>query len=295
MARRWVWAVGPRLMAFTVAAGGVLALASQGRAAVISREQFLTGSNAAAGQYNIADVVVQGPTVQGYTGNYLAGSSSPDVVAGGLSFSNASGTVASSGGALQAVNANGDRAGRVLSSPVTSSTTGTLYLGFLLQLSSTDASVYRAFELHDGGFDDAANRKLQVGLTSTDFGNTNFGLRLFSNNSFRIDLGAADTNTNLFVVKFQLGSTTNADSVTVYRNPTNLTQEAGNTAAGTLSNFDFTFDRTSLAAFGGTGTITADEVRIGTTWQDATTVPEPAAAGLLGLGALGLLARRRQA
>jgi hypothetical protein len=38
----------------------------------------------------------------------------------------------------------------------------------------------------------------------------------------------------------------------------------------------------------------ADEVRVGSTWADVTATPEPATLSLLGLGALGLLGRRRR-
>jgi hypothetical protein len=41
--------------------------------------------------------------------------------------------------------------------------------------------------------------------------------------------------------------------------------------------------------------INIDEIRVGTTWADVTAVPEPASLGLLGLGAVGLMARRRKA
>jgi hypothetical protein len=40
--------------------------------------------------------------------------------------------------------------------------------------------------------------------------------------------------------------------------------------------------------------IKIDEIRIGTEWADVAAVPEPASIGLLSLGAIGLLARRRR-
>lgn len=43
---------------------------------------------------------------------------------------------------------------------------------------------------------------------------------------------------------------------------------------------------------GGSGSMDVDEIRIGATWEDVTSLPEPATIGLLGLG-LGLLWRRK--
>jgi hypothetical protein len=40
--------------------------------------------------------------------------------------------------------------------------------------------------------------------------------------------------------------------------------------------------------------LTLDEIRVGTEWADVAPVPEPTALALFGLGAVGLLARRRR-
>jgi hypothetical protein len=40
--------------------------------------------------------------------------------------------------------------------------------------------------------------------------------------------------------------------------------------------------------------VTLDEIRVGTTWADVTPVPEPAGLGVAGIGAVGLLHRRRR-
>ncbi|HZZ43614.1 MAG TPA: PEP-CTERM sorting domain-containing protein [Tepidisphaeraceae bacterium] len=60
-----------------------------------------------------------------------------------------------------------------------------------------------------------------------------------------------------------------------------------NTSVDNISSF-FLRDNTGAA------TTLIDDVRIGTTWSDVATVPEPASLSLLGLGALGMLSRRRQ-
>lgn len=202
-----------------------------------------------------------------------------------------------SGGAAIAASGSGSRQGRLLSSPVTASTAGTFYLSLLIDLSNATGGNYKAFELHNGGFVDGSNRMLQLGQggTSTDFnGTTNFGLRLFSNDAFRVDLGLANTDTNLFVIRFDLSATNNADSLTIYRNPSLASEPAIPT--GTLTGFNLTFDRTSIANFQSNGdSITVDEIRIGTSYSDVLPVPEPGAALFVLLGGALSLARRRRA
>jgi hypothetical protein len=267
--------------------------ASTTHAVLIAADSFLVGPTPAAGQYNAAQITGQGPTLQGYTGNWLNGNASAVVSASGLSYPG----LASSGGALLA-NSGGSREGRVLSSAISGTTSGTFYLSVLLQLSNATGGNYKAFELHNGGFDDGANRTLQIGQggTGTDFnGTTNFGLRLFSNNTFRIDLGLADTNVNLFVIRFNLSTTTNGDSITIWRNPTSLLDEPA-ISNGTLSNFNFTFDRTSVGNFQLNGdSITIDEIRFGDSYTSVLPVPEPSSTSLLIFigSVLGTVRRRR--
>lgn len=171
-------------------------------------------------------------------------------------------------------------------------------MSVLIQLESVGGSNYRSFEMHDGGFDDGSQRKVQIAHGNDAINaTTNFGLRLFSNDSFRLDLGAADTNVNLFVLKFDLSATSNTDSVTVWRNPA-MSGADPLTGGQTLTGFDMTFDRTSLARFGGDGTsttdITADEIRFGDSFAAVTPIPEPSSALLLLTAGLGLAIRRRR-
>jgi PEP-CTERM motif len=269
-----------------------ISLSAAAEAVVIAADSFLVGSNPAAGEYTATQITGQGPTVPGYTGTWVNGNASAVVTASGLSYPG----LQTSGGALLG-NSGASREGRILSNPVAGTTAGTFYLSFLLQVSNTGGN-YRAFELHSGGFDDTNNRTLQIGQggTGTDFGGaTNFGLRLFSNDAFRIDLGTADTNVNLFVVRFNLSATNNADAITVYRNPASLTTEPA-IAAGSLSGFNFTADRTSLANFqaGVANNITLDEIRIGDSYASVLSVPEPSSSLMVLLGSAFGLARRRQ-
>jgi PEP-CTERM motif len=265
-------------------------------AVLIAADSFLVGPTPAVGQYTATQITGQGPTLPGYTGNWLNGNASAVVTASGLSYPG----LESSGGALLANSGTtaGSREGRLLSSAITGTTSGTFYMSVLIQLSNATGGNYKAFELHNGGFADSTQRTLQIGQggTSTDFGGTtNFGLRLFSNNTFRIDLGLADTDVNLFVIRFDLSTTNNADSVTIWRNPSSLLTEPA-ISNGTLTNFNLTFDRTSVGNFQFNGdSITVDEIRFGDSYTSVLPVPEPSSTLLLILiGSVAGTGRRRR-
>lgn len=261
-----------------------------GHAAVTAYDPFLIGATPASGEYNVGNLQNQGPTVTGFTGTWL-NNTGPQVSATGLSYSNGSGSLVTSGGSI--ATGDGGRVGRLLSAPVTDSSDTTLYMSVLLQL-GTVTTDYKSFELHNLGFDDTNHRTLQLGQAN-DFinGATNYGIRLFGNDNLRLDLGAANTTVNLFVIKFVLSTADNGDSITVFRNPAMGGAEPG-TNSGVLSNFNMTFDRTSLARFNDFSVIAADEIRFGDSFADVTPIPEPSSALLLVTAVLGLAIRRRR-
>ncbi|MGF1633287.1 MAG: hypothetical protein ACFCVE_05500 [Phycisphaerae bacterium] len=257
------------------------ALAATSHAVIIAEDSFLVGP----GDYDTGSSLFgQGPAATGFTGDWISATGTGiNPIATGLSY----GDLVTSGGAIQ-TNAGNVRGGRLLSSPVTSATTGTLYLSFLMDLPSVDGQ-YKALELHSGGFNDGANRNFRLGNGggSNGFSNDNFGARVAGGTL--ADLGAGDTATNLFVVRFDLSDQPASDTVTIYRNPTDLTAEPA-LATATLSGQDILFDRISVAMFTGVE-VTYDEIRLGTTYNSVTPIPEPAS---LAFGLVGLLAVRRR-
>jgi hypothetical protein len=271
---------------------------------MIAYEPFAIGGDPSAGEYTTStNLLSQNPTTPGYSGTWnKPGFASSDVFpqTGGLNYSNGSGALATAGGGVY-TSGDSRRTGRALSAPITGSTGATIYLSFLIKMDSV-AGVYRSFELHNGGFDDGPHRVFQIGHGSGgDFidGNTNYGLRLFNSSDFRIDLGAADDQVNLFVVRFDLSTVSNGDSITVWRNPT-LGVEPGS-STGSLSGFDIAFDRNTISRFGAeappegpyTG-FDVDEIRYGTTYAAVTPIPEPSSAMLISLVTLGIGLRRRR-
>ena len=267
------------------------ALAASIATAATAYDPFLTGSPPANGEYSTGNqnLAAQNPTVTGWTGGWAVGASfNSSVSATGLAYSDGSNNLVTDGGSIFA--AANSRVGRGLSAPATSSTTSTLYMSLLFQLDGTVG--YNAFEMHDGGFADT-DRTIQLGVGGAGEPATNagdFGLKV--NNSSIADLGTADNNTNLFVVKFNFSNTGSGDSLSVWRNPTLGGAEP--TADATLSGFDLTFDRTTIARFGN-GTTNLDELRFGTSFADVTPIPEPSSALLIFLASvLGVASRRRR-
>ncbi len=253
-------------------------------------DSFLTGGSDYTAGSNLSG---QNPGVSGWTGGWSGADQTPDVQASGLSYAG----LQSSGGSVASMvgDANG-RSGRTLSTGYTDSTMGTVYVSFLMQLELD--SGFRAFELHNGAANDG-NRQLELGLGGSagfDAGSgtgTNFGLRLFNSESFRLNLGVADTAVNLFVLRFDFGTTNDSDVLTVYRNPTPGAAEPA-VATGTLDTFNMQFDTTTFARFADSQGAW-DELRIGDDFASVTPVPEPGAAILALVPLTGLLLRRRRA
>jgi hypothetical protein len=235
-------------------------------------DPFLTGgANYTIGTTNL---VGQGPAATGFTGTWQPGygtAQSPDVIATSLSYPSAP----TGGGAIEYPAGGDGRAGRLLTSPYDNATSGTVYFAVMIQ-PDTVGFGYRAFEMHSGGFDDNANRKLQIatGEPGVANDNSNFVVRLFNNstNGFAGDLGEGDTNVNFFVGKITFSTTGGQDEIALWRNPSDLASEAGSgTATFSKAGFDLQIDRVSLARFNAADGFKADEIRFGSSWTDVTT------------------------
>jgi hypothetical protein len=233
-------------------------------AAITAEDHFLVNypTNAGAGEYHGNGLQNQNPTLTGWSVGWDKASSN-DMIGNpmGLSYPG----FASSGGCGSAP--DGTRSGHPLTTAYTDATNGTVYLSVLMKMDQDATAPYRTMELHSGGYDDGAHRKLQLGQSQGDLGTAGYGLRLFNDNSFRLDLGPMDTAVNLFVIKFVFSTDADADSITVWRNPDSASFGTDTEPVGgqTLSGFNLQFDRTSIAHFGGARDIHLDELRIGDT------------------------------
>ena len=251
-----------------VAIVGLLAAPSAAWAQPIVEEHFLTDATPSGPEYSLGALTPQNPTSLGFSGGWFTSNGNSATVLGTSLNYTGSGYPAETGGSIQSPTSN-SRVHRLLApatNPFEPTDSGTVYLSFLLQTGTNNG--YRAFEMHNGGNDDAAHRTLQIGNSSfTDFAPTNpnqFGFRVNNNNSFRFLLGAEDANVHLFLVKFVLSTTNNADTITVWNNP-NLASLPNDPPGGVVATgFNFAADRLGAAHFTGTA-YNFDELRIGRT------------------------------
>jgi hypothetical protein len=265
-------------------AGVVLAsTASLVSAAVIAVDQFdYTGNNTLGGD---------GATnTTGWSGNwYDAGAGNFWTLAGGSLDS--TGTQAITPTAGNRVISSGARSYRNFATSYSDATTQTLYMSYLVD--STTADAYKTFELFSGGTADG-NRTFQLGALSGDsgaFGNSVVTARANQDGTTVQSLGARAAGVEFFLVEFDLDNGGN-DTISIWRNP----GATLGTADATISVASIAFDRVGLASFG-TGDITFDEFRFGTTLADVTTsvIPEPSTFALVGiaLGAAFFIRRRK--
>ena len=283
----------PKALLTGAVVGGILTMLPAAHAQY-ANDSFLTGATPANGEYSVGAIQTQSPTVAGFTGDWSTTGGSGNVQASSLSYA-ASGYAAPTGGSLSLNDWN--RVGRLFDSSVASSfstsSSGTLYLSFLMQ-SAGAGNGYQSLELYGGGWNDGTQRAFQLGAGGWgDFNGGQFGFKQNSAGPIS-DLGAVNPGVNLFLVRFDLGTGAGADSVTAWMNPT-LTGFGDPTGGVTVSGLDLrSVDRVSFATFGGGANLDGDEIRLGSTLTSVTAVPEPTSLSLLGLGAIGILAIRRK-
>jgi hypothetical protein len=250
-------------------------------AALLAYDGFVAGTDNAAGEY-VANpgtdtsgryllLEGQNPILDGFTGEwkYYTGISGVSLELGvtpisSLSYGDGTDSVATSGNAAfrKYLNAESSRA-----LDMTLGTVGTVrYISFLMQLGDTNA-----LGQIDFGLDYFENvGRLRIKSEGGSF---------VANAAFNTStLAAADTDAHLFVWKITYGDST--DSWELFMDPVSLANEASNSsifsgsAAASLNRFDVSYINLVRGNSGGTGGngVMFDEIRIGDTWNDVTTV-----------------------
>lgn len=273
--------------------GVLLTGASTVHAALIAEESFLIGSDPSAGEYeDDVSIIGTNPTVTGFTGAWAGGVATAET--GTLSYSDASGSLQSSGGKIRM--GGSDRAGRQLSQGIDGSTTGTYYLGFLYQQQTT-LTGYRGFALYDGAVS-SSNRPFTVAADGTTPGQLNISNDFTGASSD--STATIDNSVNFFVFEFTLSADPSSDSLALYQNPD---LSSGPSVASLIysdNGLDVAFDHIGVERFTGSGAdynIYLDEIRMSQDFQDVSTIPEPGSLALVGVGlivVMGLVSRRRR-
>jgi hypothetical protein len=257
-----------------------MGVASSANAALLASESFNyeVGANLANGTQNGG---------LGFTSGWAVGGASTSVVsAGSLNYPpSVAFTPTGNSGSFTTTNEFFAQLNRGFDAPASlpAASAGTRYVSFLMNTNNLNAY-----------------NQLGIGANSSY---VTFG---FNGNQFRIDAsgGASGASvafgtpvagtTYLFVGKVVNDGTNSTASLNVYA--------PGDTVPGTEGAYQATtgsfVSRNLNGLYGFQGQNSAvlyDEFRIGDTYADVVTVPEPTTFALVGLGALGLAARRRRA
>ncbi len=150
----------------------------------------------------------------------------------------------------------------------------------------------------------ASGSDVKVGILSGSDPNTEvIGFRASANSASSGSLSAYvgstastssltfNTDTHLVVGKISLMDIAGGDTITIWLDPGS---ESATTSGGVSLSGDFNVGSNVSIRGGGTWSGWLDELRIGETFSDVAPVPEPAALGLLALGGLLALNRRRK-
>ena len=264
-------------------AGVLIVATATTQAALLGYDGFVAGDSNAEGEY-IANPGTetdgryrlasgQNPTVTGFSGSWSHATgkfemgSSPS---SSLSYSDGTDSLATSGNTV--FRGFQGSSSRALNNGVLGlgSAGSVRYVSFLMRLET--ASAEARIDFGEAAFQDWGQLGIRV-----EGGQFN---AKFAGQS-TVAMGATDTDTHLFVWKVDVGTTQKAY---LYVDPV-LSSEAANTATPVGTVALGTYDPTHITLTKRSGSdgdnVTFDEVRIGETWDDVTTIPEPATLGLM--------------
>lgn len=244
---------------------------------LVSAEPF-----AIAAGYALGELPGQNPSIVGYNGAWTDidfGDAEPAVSAGSLVYANpaylgSSGdkvTVDTNTAGGEITGANSGRVFRTLAPALqaNANSSGARYMSFLFQSGQeTGATVYQTLALYNSDTADA-NRFFDIGISqnATEY---NFGIL----NNYTSTGVATNTNVRLIVVKFNLSTAANADSLTVWIDPVIAGGEPVSGNSTTVTGLNLNWDRIAFSDYDG-NSAAWDEIRWGSTFDSVTLNPTP--------------------
>jgi hypothetical protein len=271
----------------------VTLVAGQARAVLVAADSFLTGTNRPAGQYGTGDIRSSGTTVLGWPAlSQYTGSTSNFLIE--TAFQNSPAVTYDTEGPQGQVSWNGGttvfnrNAVRALSPTTTSSTWWFSIMVNRLNWTTTQNS----FAVAGFTTDSSGSDGLQIGYSdATSDGIPSLVLR--SDNTLTTILDNAPSSTVQFVIAKLTLSTAGTDSISIWRNPADVSSEAalGATSIPVLnqeiSNLLNPFTHSRFESPGVSGFVKFDEIRLATDFESLVAIPE--ASSFLAVGAVGML------
>jgi hypothetical protein len=269
-----------------------LPLASSG--AVLLYDGFAAGASNANGQYEAGTggrhlFKDQNPVLTGFSGAWVEASGASFELGTtplpSLSYTDGLGKSLLTSGNAAFRRFNNGVSSRALNVAGLSTTGTTAYFSFLMKLD--DATALGRVEFAESSAGGGGGLRIRTDGTNI-IATVNFA---------STTLAATNTNTHFFVFKVDFGA---SDVWSLWMNPADLTTAGAPTLTGTVTGPE-SLDLTHLMLMRETGGTAGsgflvDEIRIGTTWDSVTPVPEPSTyVVLVGLLALGVVALRRRA
>lgn len=272
-------------------------------ATLVASDPFLSGGNRGAGEYTAGnDMRTMGAAAQGWvgtsgvdgfgvshagsTGNFQANATGEDSAAVGYE----------QGGRMQWLGVGNFPFNRNLSRQLnpTPSSTDWWFSIMVNRLGWAGTPATNTYVV--GGFTDAAGNGLQIGYDDSagQDGIPDLILRAGgTNNVLAADTASSDNQ--YVLVNLQINPSGN-DTINVWTDPASV--DPLGAADLTLTSINVSdalapFTQSKYESPGQSGVVFFDEIRLGTTFEAVTGVPEPASAAVMGLGGLLLMRRRR--
>lgn len=249
-------------------------------AELLIEESFKTGTNSAAGEYELIPtgspvyypIAYQTNSVTGFTDAWFNAKGSSSRIYSGLAYTNVGLGMVTSGSSINP-RANDSRMGRKLAVPFDANTTGIYYLGFLYKQAKTSNGYRSPFGLYS-----SATMLPQDRVVILSMGNATTNLVNLEVLGTTTNLGEPGTSVNFAVFRFNMSSVDKSDSVALYLNPPLDARLELQTPIYTSSGLNITFNTlgveraVSFAGGNDDQNVFLDEIRMSKSYYEVSTV-----------------------